>query len=176
MSLERAYWRQRKPVAATLPEHKRAEGLIRRLIPTLGPVASVLDVGCGTGRMGVLLAEVLPGAMYCGMDVNPIAVAKAAAAVPNGLIVQHSIQDWATTGEPWDLVIASEVLMHIPPEDIEAVVGKLRELAAWTLITVDWTEPVDGKPSRWNWRHDYEALGLIPYARLGAQTMYVTDS
>jgi hypothetical protein len=56
-------------------------------------------------------------------------------------------------------VLASEVLLHIPPDEIEHSVDRLFKLSAKWIITVDWTEPIPGvEAAYWNWIHDYKGL------------------
>ena len=172
MTVEAAYWRQRKPATVELPEHARFVGLLRRVLPSLGPIGSVLDVGAGRGRLGLVIADLLSDASYTAVDVNAGALKQLRKTLPHAKTYRCPIQAFANP-EPYDLVLASEVLMHIPPDDIAAVVGKLQRLASVALVTVDWTEPVADERSRWNWRHDYDAFALVPYSRIGAQTMHV---
>jgi len=72
----------------------------------------------------------------------------------------------------WDLVVAVEVLMHIPPSTIQAAVTALRR-ASRILVTVDWTVPRDAVAPHC-FLHDYPALVGVPVeaVRVGAQTLY----
>jgi len=62
-------------------------------------------------------------------------------------------------GTTYDLVLASEVLLHIPPDEIEQAVDRLFKLSAKYIVTIDWTEPIPGvEAAYWNWIHDYRSL------------------
>lgn len=140
------------------PNHGRVLAWLRRLLPTLKPIDSILDVGCGIGRLASLLAEVLPDAYYSGLDIGKEQAAATRLVRPDGSVYVGAIQDFAP-GHQYDLVLASEVLMHIPPDEIQAVCDKLKRLARRYVVTVDWTQPLEDTPTaRWNWQHDYWQL------------------
>jgi SAM-dependent methyltransferase len=146
------------PGAAT-PEHREAEALLSELIPLIGPISDVLDVGCGRGRLASLLLDVLPSATYTGVDIGPEQVEATRKVRPDGEVFQSRLQDF-TPDRQWDLVIVSEVLMHVRPEEIELACQKVKSLARKWLITIDWTQPLRrGKPiAEWNWLYDYPTL------------------
>jgi trans-aconitate methyltransferase len=129
---------------------------------------SVLDVGCGFGRIGRLVVDVFPDVPYTGVDVSAVMLSSARQRIPTGQFVESSLLKYDGPGA--DLVLAVEVLMHQPPEVIVAFVEKLRSLAARQVITVDWTEAGEGM--RGNFLHDYATLGLVPLAVVGRQTIY----
>lgn len=134
----------------------------------------VLEAGCGFGRIGALLSRVLDGELfYCGFDLSEDQLQHARDLVPGGMFVQSTIDDFPLGGEPFDLVLVVEVLMHVKPEDLERTVNKLRTYGP--LITVDWTEPVEGAVAPWNFLHDYEAVGLRPIRQVGKQTIFSSD-
>lgn len=143
---------------AASPEHVEAETILGALLPSLGPIADVLDVGCGRGRLAGLLADVLPDAHYSGIDIGEAQVAATQLVRPEGDLYHSSLQDFTPGRRRWDLVLVSEVLMHIPPEDIEAAVLKLVSLSSRWIVAVEWTEPVPPPIAEWNWIHDYRAL------------------
>lgn len=156
-----AYWRGMGkwlagPGAAT-PEHRAAEALLSELLPGLGHIRDVLDVGCGRGRLASLLLDVLPAAKYSGVDIGSEQVVATFKVRPDGEMYLSRLQDFAPERR-WDLVIVSEVLMHIPPDDIEAVCMKVKGLARKWLVTVDWTEPLAVPIAEHNWLYDYPAL------------------
>lgn len=158
----RTYWPAMGPwlagPGAVSPEHIKIEGILSDLLPSLEPIRSVLDVGCGRGRLASMLADVLPKAAYTGLDIGEAQVQATAAVRPDGAIYLSPIQDWGA-GRYFDLVLCSEVLMHIPPNEIEAVAKKLLKMATKYVCLIEWTEPLGGIPAaEWNWIHDYPAL------------------
>ena len=167
-----AYWRSMGkwlagPGAMT-PEHKVAEERLSVVLAGIDDdVVDVLDVGCGRGRLATLLRDVLPLARYYGVDVGPDQVQATAEARPDGTIVLSRIQDFAP-GRKWDLVLCSEVLMHIPPADIEAVASVLLGLTRRYLLMIEWVpEPAEllQPIAPENWPHDYEGL-FGPFAHV----------
>jgi SAM-dependent methyltransferase len=88
---------------------------------SLDRVRDVLDVGCGVGHWGRLLANVLPsGTRVHGVDRDPLWVEKAAArATAHGLADRFSYQVSVAEKLPFDdasfdLVTCQTVLIHTP--------------------------------------------------------------
>jgi SAM-dependent methyltransferase len=79
-----------------------------------GPVGSVLDFGCGIGRSMPYLREVFPKAEIVGCD--PSAESLAIARRDNPTCRFMSMDELGSEAK-FDLVIASCVFHHIPPQD-----------------------------------------------------------
>ena len=59
----------------------------------------------------------------------------------------------------YDLVILSEVLLHILPSDIDTIIKKLLTLSKKHIINIDWYEDHSPKSqASHNFIHQYEAL------------------
>ena len=180
----RHYWRTR---GETYEAKFRAaryvdqEATIRDALRSL-QFASVLEVGCGFGRIGAIVADVASDAKYTGIDLSPTLLASAAARLPDGTFRETTLDDYRPVARTWDLVLAVEVLMHVLPVDMPTTIRKLLRLSKRYVLTVDWTEPVP-KPAAHNFRHDYGALwadALAPTDRLsrrrvGLQTLYLIE-
>jgi SAM-dependent methyltransferase len=161
----------------------------------------VLEIGPGFGRITKLLLDWLPIQAYYASDVSQAALSKSQAfaqSVKPGFHFTGTsvgrIQDTnppALEGiPPCDLVVAVEVLMHVPPDEVQEAIEHLLIATAFTsppgvVVTCDWTEPLPpDQPIRvGNYCHDYpkifRALGggdyhlvLTSYA-VGRQTIYV---
>lgn len=160
-------------------EHRRQEQTVSRVLRRLGKVDSVLDVGCGRGRMAALLHKVLPEADYTGLDIGERQIEATKAVRPDGDFILGAVQD-CTFNRRWDLVLTSEVLMHIPPHEVGGVVDKLRSVSRY-LLAVEWA-PSPAEMSRpiaeHNWPHDYlSLLGPAIYAEhTDRQVIYVVES
>lgn len=130
----------------------------------------VLEAGCGFGRIARLLARNFPKVHYQGFDLSAdqIQNARTFAAYGNLNFEQSTIADY--TDGAYDLVLAVEVLMHVPPADLQESVDKLRGFGP--LVTVDWTDGPDIRPKPHNFLHDYEAVGLTPVRTVGNQTIF----
>ena len=77
--------------------------------------------------------------------------------------------------ETYDLVLAVEFLMHVPPDEVADAVNTMRSLANRHIVTCDWTEPIKKPAAPHNWRHDYEALfgdSIVRRETVGRQTVY----
>jgi SAM-dependent methyltransferase len=76
----------------------------------VGPGTTLLDLGCGSGSFARAAAD--RGARVTGIDVDPGAVARAAAAVPEATFAVGDAQD--PPPGPFDVVAAVQLLMHVP--------------------------------------------------------------
>lgn len=188
-----AYWREQgvymTGTSPSSPEHERQEDELSRILTYawLFPrMESIFEAGCGWGRLARFFYEELPYAAYTGIDVGPAQLATAKhLRRKNAHYIESSIQAYEpATTEAYDLVVSCEVLMHIPPQDLEASVQKLFSLARPTLgraLIVEWVP--DGellKPTApHNWPHPYEeifkSLGaeIIDKVRTDRQMIYV---
>ena len=122
-----------QPFAASRPVSDPA---LTAILPHIPQRARVLDVGCGNGRLALLLDQERPGATYLGVDAVPklievarvqtdrLANVKAKFRVAD--VVQPGWSD-ALPGAPFDCTAFLAVLHHIPGFDLRARV--LRDLA-----------------------------------------------
>lgn len=105
---------------APYEERKRAD-----LLSLLKPrYRAILDAGCGTGTLTRCLAERGP---VTGLDGSTVAIQRAEKHKMDG--VDYRTGDLRTVDllGPFDLVVASEVLYYLKPEDREAVIGRLAD-------------------------------------------------
>ncbi|RZT86069.1 methyltransferase family protein [Pseudonocardia sediminis] len=90
------------------------------LVSSFGP-ASVLDGGCGTGRVGIELAR--RGVAVVGVDPDPDMIAACRDKAPDLRWVQSGLQD-LVLDERFDLVVlAGNVIPYAAPEHRTAVVA-----------------------------------------------------
>ena len=93
---------------------------VRYLILSFEP-NSVLDVGCGEGRLLSMLGNRVPKRV--GVDLSQRAIAFARAFVPDAEFVVGTAEDISA---PFDVVACIETLEHIADEDMTAFVKALR--------------------------------------------------
>jgi 2-polyprenyl-3-methyl-5-hydroxy-6-metoxy-1,4-benzoquinol methylase len=136
--------------------HQLQEQALQQLLLTL-PGRSVLDVGCGFGRIGEIIARVRPDMIYTGLDLSPEQLAAARRRLPDAEFIQSTLEDFETTRR-WDVVLAIEVLLHVPPNRVMHAISRLRRWAELYVVTLDWDTPIPGKRAVENWCHDYVAL------------------
>ena len=167
------YWTRSDVLAGFRPNpaHAEQERALRAVLDSLA-FANVLEIGCGIGRITSVLEAY--GKPITVIDIGSPQLDATLRRVPAAEGIRSSLQALATDRR-WELVIASEVLMHVPPADIGAACAKLRRLASRWIVTVDWTEPIDAAIHPHNWLHDYGSLfGSIERSiPVGLQTIHV---
>ena len=75
----------------------------------VGPGTTLLDLGCGTGLFARAATD--RGARVTGIDIDPAAVARAAAEVPEATFAVGDAQQ--PQAGRFDVVVAVQVLMHV---------------------------------------------------------------
>ena len=122
-----------RPFAASRPVSDPA---LVCILPYIPQRASVLDVGCGNGRLAHLLDRERPGATYLGVDAAPelVELACAQAGKLTTIAAEFRVADVARPGwddalprASFDCAALLAVLHHIPGFDLR--VGVLREVA-----------------------------------------------
>ena len=132
-------------VALTLREREVRDRLVRQA--ALVPGCRVLDVGCGTGTLALLLAAAEPSATVVGLDVDArildLARGKAERAGARIEWVQGSATAPPLPPASFDRVVSSLVLHHLTTEEkrqaLEAMFHRLR--SGGTLHLVDFGPP-----------------------------------
>lgn len=170
-----AYWAERGKEYAInwqrTPEYASQEAALLKVILPLNPT-TILDMGCGFGRMGTLITAALPGVRYTGVDVSEAQLEAAHQRLPHATLHQGDVLTWQAD-QRYDVVLAVELLMHIPPSAVGQAIHRLVGMAG-TLVTCDWDEPHAERQAWHNWSHDYDAL-LPGAARIavGRQAIWV---
>jgi SAM-dependent methyltransferase len=96
----------------------------------VGPGTTLLDLGCGSGLFARAATD--RGARVTGLDVDPGAVARAAAAVPEGTFAVGDAQD--PPPGPFDVAAAVQLLMHVAdPVAVLAAAGRAGAVVAATV-------------------------------------------
>lgn len=173
-----------------------------QLVGSAHPPESILEVGPGLGRITKIALYAFPNAEFSAADIAnaPLRVADQ---LTGGLEDEYlgsisstgfyqSNKRWRT--EPggkkstYGLVLAIEVLMHVPPEELGLAIENLLMVTkpGGTLITCDWTEPLpprsDGSPvpirvmnHRHNYREEFFSRHVIvaQERRIDKQTIFV---
>lgn len=126
---------------------------------------SVLEVGCGFGRITKLLLTNFPKIKeYFAFDLSAHQVENAKiniTEVENNTNIQFAVSDIQSFQpiQKYDLVIASEVLMHVLPSEIEQIIQKLVSLSTRYVCNIDWFEDkVPKKAESFNFIHQYEKI------------------
>jgi SAM-dependent methyltransferase len=98
----------------TEPEDPLDLAMIDHLIERLGPTPTVLDAGCGTGRMSRYLAD--RGCHVAGLDLSPGMIAMARRAYPDLLFGVGSIIDLPYADASFDAAVYWYSVIHSPDD------------------------------------------------------------
>lgn len=97
---------------------------------------SVCDAGCGTGSLSIPLAS--RGAIVNGSDISSAMVAeaeaRAKATLSSSQVPKFQTRDLEALEGEFDCVCCVDVLIHYPPERLEAMVGRLARLSKERLV------------------------------------------
>ncbi len=96
--------------------HHELVARVRRCADGSQPFRSVLDLGCGTGLCGPLLRPLLqaPDGRLTGIDLSAAMLGHARACGAYHRLEQaDAVQFLATSAEPFDLVMAADVLIYL---------------------------------------------------------------
>lgn len=114
---------------------------------------TVLEVGCGFGRITKLISNTYHPSLYDAFDVSPDQIENAKKLNLNVNYSVVTIKDFVPK-ITYDLVIVSEVLMHIPFSDIFETMKKLDIMTAKYLVNIDWFLPKQIQKD-YCYSHDY---------------------
>jgi SAM-dependent methyltransferase len=164
------YWTNAPPMEIK-PAHLRQQAALGGAISHLNPT-SILEIGVGWGRIGLMLCDMWPDAAYTGIDISPDRITEASRKLPErAQLYPVDVLNYMPS-EQFDLVIAVEVLMHVQPEDLRTVITRMKGWSRRWVYTVDWTAPVDKPVAPWNFRYDYTRYGLTVVGTTGLQSIH----
>lgn len=133
-------------LAATLPEQTLKRELTVAALNGLQPGSRVLDMGCGTGTLTIMLKQAAPEVEVFGLDGDPevlrLAQRKALAAGVQ-LDLQHGLSyEPPFPAASFDRVVSSLVFHHLTTDAKRQTLQKLRELLrpGGELHILDWGE------------------------------------
>jgi ubiquinone/menaquinone biosynthesis C-methylase UbiE len=115
----------------------RLFGFTRALRPLVDqaellPHHIVLDIGCGTGALDLLIADVHPGVAVTGIDPDPRALARAERKAQRAGVVIRFDRGFADAlpypDEAFDRVFSSMMLHHVPRRDKLNVLRDVRRV------------------------------------------------
>jgi SAM-dependent methyltransferase len=114
------------------------DGFARAMQAALPLRASrILEVGCGEGRQLVAIGSRYPGADLVGLDLPDAQLEQAWRDVPAAQLVQGSALSLPFADKSFDLVMAVEVIEHLP--DPEQALREIARVASdAVVISVPW--------------------------------------
>jgi 2-polyprenyl-3-methyl-5-hydroxy-6-metoxy-1,4-benzoquinol methylase len=118
---------------------RRFENSMFKLLEGIGPVHSVLEVGCGEGFVTASLTRAFPGARVLGTDFSPMVIDDARSRHPGVEFKACSVYDSPSLGR-FDLVVACEVLEHL--EDPDRALRAMNAVATGHILATVPREPL----------------------------------
>lgn len=166
------YWHERGKIYKKnfrYDKNKRVqeEVLIAHLNNISGSFKTVLELGCGFGRITqLLLSNYSNITEYLAIDISPDQIENAKSLLSSTKLTNHVKVDFLVSDiqslrldKVYDLVILSEVLLHILPTEIDSIIKKLITLSKKHIINIDWYEDHAPKSqASHNFIHQYETL------------------
>lgn len=166
------YWHERGKIYKKnfrYDKNKRVqeEFLIAHLNNISGSFKTVLELGCGFGRITqLLLSNYYNLTEYLAVDISPDQIENAKSLLSSTKLTNHVKVDFLVSDiqslrldKEYDLVILSEVLLHILPAEIDSIIKKLITLSKKHIINIDWYEDHAPKSqASHNFIHQYETL------------------
>jgi ubiquinone/menaquinone biosynthesis C-methylase UbiE len=110
------------------------QAALRRLLDqaTLRPGCAVLDVGCGTGTLAVLIGRLHPGVDVIGVDPDPKALARAARKAARARVPARFERAFADAlpfaDGAFDRVFSSMMFHHVRKQDKAGVLADVRRV------------------------------------------------
>ena len=140
--------------------------LERDYLPQTSPPYSILDAGCGTGRMGIELAR--RGYAVVGVDLDEVMLSQARSKAPDLTWVLSDLSTVACDRHFDAIVLAGNVMIYLTPNTEAAVLENMARqlkpggllLAAFELTPPSWSQlTLDG------YEQMAAAVDLTPLAR-----------
>jgi SAM-dependent methyltransferase len=122
---------------------------------------SILEIGCGFGRITRLLAEAIPTSRITALDLSPDQLEHAKQHCGGCANIQFGQYDFYSDaplpGLNYDLAVAVEVFLHHPPKAVTALIRKLAGTARF-IVNIDWSEDWPWPTSEHVWVHDFQKI------------------
>lgn len=131
--------------------------MIRDFVDLLADGASVLDAGCGTGRMIGHLRGLDATIALTGMDLSPAMLAGARASHPDVPFVEGRLSALPFGDDAFDGLLAWYSIIHTAPHDLGAVFAEFRRvLRPGGLVLLGYQAGVGERSAKAAYGHDVE--------------------
>jgi SAM-dependent methyltransferase len=138
---------------------------IAQAIENLFAPDSIFEFGCGSGK-NLILAQKWAWQNRsarietCGQDISPLNCLNAHMRGVDSVIIGDERH---MPMRKFDVCFTVSVLDHIPPDNIEQVVGNLQAMATNGVVIAE-SEMND--PENFYWNHDYSAWGFVQLSQV----------
>jgi SAM-dependent methyltransferase len=142
--------------------HRMQETFLVNVLRLSGlPVRSLLEIGCGFGRITKVLAQAFPESALQAVDLSEDQLANAhryCDGCGNIAFGQHDLYSTQPLpGTGFDLAIAAEIFLHHPSRAVRGFIQKITASAPF-IASIDWCEDWRTPVSPHVWIHNYRAL------------------
>jgi pseudaminic acid biosynthesis-associated methylase len=110
-----------------------------RILGAAVEVASVLELGAGTGLNLVALRRLLPHARLGAVEINPHALAELRR-LGDVRVFAQSVRAFEPD-EPWDLVVTKGLLIHIEPDHLADLYDRIYRCSARYICVAEYYNP-----------------------------------
>jgi len=161
----REYWLTRGKVYKAQfkydPEKQLQEQVLVGYLKSMPPFQTVLEIGCGFGRISNLVLLNFPAIQeHVATDMSPDQLETAKGFVKSDKVrfIESDIQS-LQPDKKYDLVIAVSVLLHILPDEIDQAIAKMVSFSNKHVVNVDYYEEDKARQvAPHNFMHPYEAI------------------
>jgi len=121
----------------------------------------ILEIGCGNGRLTKSLLKIPNVKKIVAIDISKDLIKYAMNKIQDDRVVFQTIDlNEFETDEKFDLVFGSEILMHIPENQIKDIISKLLNLCKKKLYFIEYYDlkQINNNTSDYCFMHDYKNL------------------
>jgi spore coat polysaccharide biosynthesis protein SpsF len=140
------------------------------IITRTGPLQSAIEFGPNVGLNLMALRAILPDIELAGVEINPRTAELLRMNVPGAQVFLGDAAEFATERQ-YDLVLTKSFLIHVSPERIQRVYGRMRQCCAKYILIAEYYNPrLVGAKYRdtFLWKRDFagEMMERFPELRL----------
>jgi len=146
-------------------KYQLQETMLIDYLKTISPFSSVIEIGCGFGRITkLLLSNFFHIEEYIAVDISLHQIENAKEYIKttkSNTDLQFVVSDirLLEIKKKYDLVLASEFFMHVLPSDINNVIRKIVGLSNKHVVNIDWyEEQIPRRSAPHNFIHRYEKI------------------
>ena len=110
------------------------------IVTLTGPLESVIEFGPNVGLNLSALRRIFPEIEVAGVEVNQGACAELQKRIPDAAVYQCPA-DRFETDRTYDLALTKSFLIHIPPQELDAVTARLYQCVRRWLLLAEYYNP-----------------------------------